>query len=253
MRAKITKLKKELKELVKVRRSQRERRKKNNIHTVALAGYTNAGKSTLMNAMIDVSSTHKEKYAFEKNMLFATLQTKTRRIHLENNHDFLLTDTVGFIEKLPHDLIEAFKSTLEEISEASIILHVIDISNPNYEQQIQTVNEVLADIGVENIPIIHVFNKTDKLTKLPIITRDKSVFISALHNEHIDRLIEMVDRELYKNEHKVHLLLPFDMSNVYSELKENANILSTEYTNDGINIYAEIDDYFYNKYQDFIQ
>ncbi len=253
LRAKITKLKNDLSELVKIRRSQREKRKKNNIHTVALAGYTNAGKSTLMNAIIDYSSTHKDKYAFNKNMLFATLQTKTRRIHLENNHDFLLTDTVGFIEKLPHNLIEAFKSTLEEISEASIILHVIDLSNSNYENQILTVDEVLKDIGVKNIPIIHVYNKIDLVKTKPIHSRDNSIFVSAKKVENIDNLINMIDKMIYKNEHKVHLLLPFDKSNIYSELKENANIISTIYSDDGINLYVELDDYFYNKYQEYIQ
>nr|HPJ23696.1 GTPase HflX [Bacillota bacterium] len=166
LRDRVTRLKRELNDLVKIRRNQRERRKKNDMFTVALTGYTNSGKSTLMNAIINVSSTHKDKYAFEKNMLFATLETKTRNIHLNNNHRFLLTDTVGFIDKLPHQLVEAFKSTLEEISEASLILHVIDVSNPNHENQIQIVENVLKEIGVVDIPIIYVYNKVDLLSDL---------------------------------------------------------------------------------------
>ncbi|MFA7076042.1 MAG: GTPase HflX, partial [Candidatus Izemoplasmatales bacterium] len=137
LKDKSVRLKNELKELVKVRRTQREKRNNNVIKTVALAGYTNSGKSSLMNAIVEFSNNNDKPSAFSEDMLFATLETKTRKVSLENNNNFLLTDTVGFIRKLPHDLIEAFKSTLEEINESSLILHVIDIANPNYEHQIE--------------------------------------------------------------------------------------------------------------------
>lgn len=253
LRDKITKLKNDLNELVTIRRTQREKRKKNNEITVALTGYTNSGKSTLMNAIIDVSSTHQSKYVFEKNMLFATLETQTRKIHLENNHNFLLTDTVGFISKLPHHLVEAFKSTLEEISEASLILHVIDVANPNFESQIHTVEQVLKDIGIEDIPIFYVYNKIDLLSDIPLTSKNPSIFISAINNTHIERLVQMIDLELYKNTIEIDLIIPFERSEIYSDLKEYANVISTEYLETGIKIHVEVDQHRYNKYKQFIK
>lgn len=172
-----------------------------------------------MNAIITTASNHNDYYAFNKNMLFATLETKTKKIHLDNNHDFLLTDTVGFIDRLPHHLIEAFKSTLEEILEASIILHVIDVSNKNYENQILIVEQVLESIGVKNIPIIYVYNKVDLLKEIPLSTKDNSVFISAKDDYHINQLLEMIDYELFKTINNVKMLIPFTDTNVYSDLK----------------------------------
>ena len=253
LRARITQLKKELDQVVQVRRTQREKRKKNDSFTVALTGYTNSGKSTLMNAIIQTSSTQTDHYAFQKDMLFATLETKTRNIHIDNNRNFLLTDTVGFIDKLPHHLVEAFKSTLEEISEASLILHVIDISNRNYEIQTQTVESVLKDIGVKDIPIIHVYNKTDLLRDIPIANREQSIYISAKNNYHIDRLLSLIDDELYQSIREVKMLIPFSDTEVYSELKTNANILSTEYVNEGTKIEVEVNNKYYNKYKKYIK
>lgn len=253
LRNRISKLKKELNVVVKVRRTQRDRRKKNDVFTVALTGYTNSGKSTLMNAIIDVTTTHKDHYVFEKNMLFATLETKTKNIHLENNREFLLTDTVGFIEKLPHQLIEAFKSTLEEISEASLILHVIDVSNPNHENQIHIVEEVLKEIGVVDIPIIYVYNKVDKLSDLPVSVRDHSIFVSAINRYNIDRLLQRIDAEIYKTVRKVNLLIPFEKSEIYADLKETSNVLETEYLDTGIQISVELNEYHLNKYKPYIK
>lgn len=253
LRNRISALKNELSEIVQARRTQREKRKKNDIFTVALTGYTNSGKSTLMNAIIDTSSTHKDHYVFEKNMLFATLETKTRRIHLDNNHVFLLTDTVGFIDQLPHHLIEAFKSTLEEIAEASLILHVIDVSNPNYENQIHVVETVLKDIGVADIPIIYVFNKIDMLENHPVITRAPAISISALKNIKVNELLALIDHHLYQSISKVSMHIPFNRSEIYSDLQDNANVLQTIYQDDGIEIEVELNEYHYNKYKEFIK
>ncbi len=251
LRDKITKLKRELKELVKVRRTQREKRSKSIMKTVALTGYTNSGKSTLMNTIIDHTDLQEKTHTLSADMLFATLETKTRKISLEKNNDFLLTDTVGFIRKLPHDLVEAFKSTLEEIKESSLILHVIDIANPNFEHQIQTVESVLKDIGVTDVPIIYVLNKIDLLEDIPIFDRDNSIFVSAKNDEYIDRLLKMISDILYKTI-DVTMIIPFVHSDVYSDLKDNSNVLSTEYLDDGIHVQARLDDYYYHKYKNYI-
>ena len=253
LRNKITKLKGDLNDLVKVRRTQREKRKKNDIFTVALTGYTNSGKSTLMNSIIDVATTHKEEYVFEENMLFATLETKTKRIHLDNNHIFLLTDTVGFIDKLPHHLVEAFKSTLEEICEASLILHVIDTSNKDYNNQIKIVENVLKSLGIKDIPIINVFNKIDLVEERPQSSKENSIFTSAINNNNVDKLLSMIDEFLYKKISVVQMLIPFNRSEIYSDLKDNSNVLTTDYKEDGINIEVEVNEYHHNKYNKFIK
>ncbi|XFA98428.1 GTPase HflX [Candidatus Izemoplasma sp. B36] len=252
LRSKITKLKRELNQLVKVRRTQRNKRKSNNIKTVALTGYTNAGKSTLMNAIVDYSSMHNDRYAFEQNMLFATLETKTRKINFENNREYLITDTVGFIDKLPHHLVESFKSTLEEIAEASLILHVIDASNPNYEDQIDVVEDVLEDIGIHEIPVIYVFNKNDIAKRTNHIAQNPSIFISALNGENIDKLVEMIDKILYNDIIRTKMFLPFEKGDIYSKLKDNSNIIDTEYKDDGILIDLEIKQSLYNKYKKYV-
>ncbi|MDT8337070.1 MAG: GTPase HflX [Candidatus Izemoplasmatales bacterium] len=251
LRGKITKLKRDLKDLVQIRRTQREKRLTSLVKTVALAGYTNSGKSSIMNAIIN-HTTHPEKTpTFAKDMLFATLETKTRLIDLENNNNFLLTDTVGFIRKLPHDLVEAFKSTLEEINEASLILHVIDTANPNYEYQIQAVENVLSEIGIKDIPVIYVFNKIDLLNDFPIITRENSIFVSAKDDINIDKLILLTGKELYKS-FPVNMIIPFKNSDVFSNLKENSKIIKTSYLEDGIHVKAEISDYYYHKYKKYL-
>ncbi|MCK5732166.1 MAG: GTPase HflX [Tenericutes bacterium] len=252
LRNRIAKLKRALSELVQIRRTQREKRKKNDVFTVSLTGYTNSGKSTLMNSIIDFSTTHLEQYVFEQNLLFATLETKTRNISLENNHNFLLTDTVGFIDKLPHHLIEAFKSTLEEISEASLILHVIDASNANYEGQIGVVEKVLEDLGVSDIPIIYVFNKIDLVAKEKVFIKENSICISALNGQNIEQLLDMIDALLFKSIIKTKMLFPYDKGNIYSELKENSNVLSTLYKDNGIEIEIELKKSLYNKYKIYV-
>ncbi len=253
LRDRITKLKRELKEVVETRRTQRKKRIQNNLKTVAIAGYTNSGKSTLMNAILSYSAQKNDKYVFEKDMLFATLETQTREVKMENNHDFLVTDTVGFISKLPHHLIEAFKSTLEEINESDLILHVIDSANIHYSKQIIVAETVLKEIGVGDIPIIHVFNKIDLLKDIPVDGYSNPVYVSALNSYNINLLLEKIDHVLYKNMHVVKMLLPFDKGQIYNYLKENAGIKNTEFTNEGISLLVELTDSMYQKYAEYIQ
>lgn len=253
IRDKIFRLKEDLKDLVGIRRTQREKRKKEETMTVAITGYTNSGKSTLLNKMLEFSIENSEKYVFEKNMLFATLETATRSITLKNNHRFLVTDTVGFISKLPHHLVEAFKSTLEEIREAKLILHVVDSSNPEYMKQIAVVEDVLKSLEIKDVPIIYVFNKQD-LNAFPV-SSDLSpmVSISALTGAGMDSLMKLVDESLYSNLHRVKLVIPFDKGQIYSYLKEKVNIISTVYENDGTHIEVELNDYYLSLYKQYIQ
>lgn len=160
----ISELRKELDAISRERETQRKRREQSRIPLVALVGYTNAGKSTIMNHMVERFVGDEEKKVLEKDMLFATLDTTIRRINTGNNQDFLLTDTVGFIHKLPHGLVKAFRSTLEEIKGADLLLQVVDVSDPGYQEQMETTKETLRELGAGDIPMLIVFNKADRLT-----------------------------------------------------------------------------------------
>ena len=171
---KLTELKKELEELSKDREVQRKKREESDIPLVSLVGYTNAGKSTLMNYMIDRFVKDEDKRVFEEDMLFATLDTSVRKIELDDNRKFLLSDTVGFISELPHDLIKAFRSTLEEIKNADLLLEVIDYSDPDFDTHLDVTKKTLESIGASDIPVIYVYNKSElMLDKLPLIDEDE--------------------------------------------------------------------------------
>lgn len=252
LRERVHHLKEELKELVTIRRVQREKRKKDDLFTVALAGYTNAGKSTMLNKLLEYSIQNTEKYVFEKDMLFATLETSTRNIVLPNKHQFLITDTVGFISKLPHHLIEAFKSTLEEITEASLILHVVDSSNIECLQQMKVVEEVLSKLGASEIPTIYVFNKNDIAKEKYIFDKQPQVTVSAVTGEGMKELVKLIDETLYNQTHHVKMILPFEKGNIYGYLRENAHIKTTDYQNDGIHLDIELTDYQLKLYHEYV-
>lgn len=230
---KISMLNHELEDLVNERKNQRKQRKKNEIPVVALVGYTNAGKSTLMNSIISKYDLDEEKKVFEKDMLFATLETSVRRVELPNNKDFLLTDTVGFVSKLPHQLVKAFRSTLEEVKEADLLIHVVDYSNKDYENQIEITNNVLKEIGVQDIPMIYAYNKTDLIDIKRDLDED-SLYISAKQGEAVEDLIDMVSKSIFKNYEVVKLLLPYEKGNIETYLRENAEIINVEYKENGI-------------------
>ena len=250
---KITALKRELIELAKTRKQQREKRKKNEIPTVCLVGYTNSGKSTLMNKLLEMSKSGDDKKVFQKDMLFATLETSSRKISLEDGK-FILTDTVGFIEKLPHNLIEAFKSTLEEITEANLIIHVVDGSNPKFLNQIHATNRVLEELGVANIPILYVFNKIDKIDDYLYIPNDypDAVRISALKGDNIDYLIKMIFDKVYDDYKPVKFIIPYTMEKIVYDIKKYSIFVKIEYTDNYISLSCKTSDLVINKYHEYI-
>ena len=220
---KIVALKRELAELTQLRKQQRIKREKNDIPTVSLVGYTNSGKSSTLNAILKYSKGIR-KEVFEKDMLFATLETSTRSIITEDDAHFLLTDTVGFVNKLPHHLVESFKSTLEEIKESDLIVHVVDSHNPNFEEQIETTNKVLKDIGVENIPFIYAFNKTDLIDHYFFIPQKyyPSITISAKEDININRLIKLITDNLFSEYQKCTLHVPYNELSLLEDIKRNS-------------------------------
>lgn len=249
--SRISILKQELKELTNNRQVQRKQRKDNNIKTVCLVGYTNSGKSTTLNAILQYSKDIK-KEVMEKDMLFATLETATRKIKLNNNRQFLITDTVGFVNKLPHELVEAFKSTLEEIKECDLIIHVIDSSNENYEDQVITTENILESIGVKDIPIIYAFNKIDKSEEYFYIPPkyEKALRISSKNNINIENLINEIEKVLYKNNISTTFVIPYSQSNIINALKEKGNIINISYDN-FIIVEANVDEYQYNLFKKY--
>jgi GTP-binding protein HflX len=241
IRGRINDLQKELDNIKKTRSTQRERRISKEMPVVSLAGYTNAGKSTLRNTICELYGIEKEK-VFEANMLFATLDTTTRLASLPSGKEALFSDTVGFIRKLPHDLIEAFKSTLEELTFSSLILHVVDASNENAIVQIDTVNKVLDEIGAGDREILLVLNKTDIATEENLnILRSKysgALEISAKRAIKIDELLKLIEEKIYKNFVDEALLIPYSEGRLVSYLHENHCVEKEEYREDGI--YVEV-------------
>ena len=243
----------ELKEVVLNRQVARKSRKTNGTKTVAFVGYTNAGKSSTINSLLDYFEKEETKKVFVKNMLFATLETSTRAIKLPTNQEFLITDTVGFVSNLPHHLIESFKSTLEEIKEADLIVHVVDASNPHAEKQIETTEKVLKDIGVKDIPMVYALNKIDLVKNslfLPVVTKD-SILISNQTLEGFDKLINYIKNKLFSDEITCNLLLPYDKGDVFAILKDKATVHSFSYENNGIIVNATMSVYLYNLYKNY--
>lgn len=247
----ITVLEEELKEVVRQRQIQRSAREKQEIPVVAIVGYTNSGKSTLLNWFLS-SYGKQEKQVFAKDMLFATLETATRNITLDDNKQFLLTDTVGFVDQLPHHLVKAFRSTLEEVKEADLLLHVVDLSNPTYPQQIQVTNQVLEEIGVKEIPMIYVYNKAD-LNEQLMEYRTPYVKISALQRNGMPELLSAIKASLFSTYQVCIMNIPYEQSAVYAYLKRNAYLISEKETEDGYNIEVELSPKDFAIYQSYIQ
>lgn len=233
IRRRIDKLSEELRELEERRGYSRTRRKKDNVQVGAIVGYTNAGKSTLLNLLTDAG-------VLAENKLFATLDPTSRAIELPDGRSLLLVDTVGLIRRLPHHLVEAFKSTLEEAACADIILHVCDVSDPEAAEKADVTLKTLTELGAGEIPVVTVLNKCDKLTEnIPV--DESTVKISALKGEGIERLLEVVAENLPETARRMKLLVPYDKAGITAKIREKGKVFTEEYREDGVLVDALVD------------
>lgn len=247
IKERIVHLKKELENVRAHRARHRAKRDRTGIAVISLVGYTNAGKSTLLNAL-----THSDVYVADQ--LFATLDPTTRRLELPSGRHILFTDTVGFIQKLPTTLIAAFRATLEEVSESDILLHVVDASHPNVVQHIEAVEDTLAEIEVPNVPKILVLNKSDQLTDTAsTVEAGKDYFdcisVSARERQGLEALMNSIERALNTRQRRANLLIPFHRGDLLSLLYERATVIMREDTSDGVNVIAQMSPMVYEQFK----
>ena len=236
IRDRIAQLNKELQDVIKMRETTRSLRKNNSVPVVAIVGYTNAGKSTLLNTLTNAG-------VLEEDKLFATLDPTTRNLKLESGQQILLTDTVGFIRKLPHHLIDAFRSTLEEAKYADIILHVVDSANECADKHMHVVYDTLRKLGVEDKPIITAFNKQDKIEEVNIIKdfrADEVVKISAKEGQGLDDLLDILENELRNTKVLIEKVYPYNKAGKIQSIRKYGQILEEEYRQDGIFVKAYV-------------
>ncbi len=245
-------IKNELKEISQQEEIKAKRRNQNNIPKVALVGYTNAGKSTTMNGLLQEFSKHSDKQVFVKNMLFATLDTNVRRIELDNNFSFILSDTVGFISKLPHNLVESFKATLQEVRDADLLINVVDASDPNMIQMIRTTQNVLNEIGIKNTPMITAYNKADKSERNYPQIEGSNILYSATDPKSITTLANLITKRIFVNYKRTRLLLPLSDGKTLSYLHENAQVISENFQNDGIHVTVRLAPEQQNRFSNYI-
>ncbi|MFL2029099.1 GTPase HflX [Loigolactobacillus zhaoyuanensis] len=239
---KISQLRHELKQMEVAQQTKRAQRDRAALPTVALVGYTNAGKSTTMNGLLRSFNEDTPKTVFEQDMLFATLDTSVREITLPDNKKFLLSDTVGFINKLPTQLVKAFRSTLAEAAAADLLIQVIDFSDPNYQEMIKVTEKTLHAMGIDDIPMIYAYNKADRKpeTTFPLQTGEHDLVYAATDPASLELLTQMIIKELFANLTKVTFMIPFAAGKWVDYLNEQTNIIAQDYTADGTQITAEV-------------
>lgn len=255
----IAECKRELETVKKNRLTQRKSRKNSAIPQVSLVGYTNAGKSTIMNQLLSYYGNsdiaHNEhKMVLQKDMLFATLETTIRKITPPGKSPFYLSDTVGFIDKLPHNLVDAFRSTLEEACEADLLIQVVDFSDPYYKEHMRVTNETLTSLGAGHIPQIIVYNKADKVGDIPVLPKigHRQIHMSAQNGIGIPELTELITDEIYGKLLRVNVLLPYTEGSLHSLLQKEAHILSQEYRGEGIYLELEVNPLYEHKLKPFL-
>lgn len=246
IRERIYRLEEELEQVRQVRSVQRERRMKNSVPVVAIVGYTNAGKSTLLNQLTGAGIP-------ANNRLFDTLDTTSRQLCVSDNLDVVLSDTVGFIAKLPHHLVNAFRATLEELEYADLLLHVIDSSDPNREEHIAVVEKLIAQLAKPDTPVLRCYNKSDLVSPEDIPTGKDVVSISAANGTGMDDLLHAIEAALDQARHHVWLCLPYSMGGQVEMLHNNAQVNQVDYTENGIEIEAVLDDILYGRLRNFVK
>lgn len=245
IRERITRLRQELEEVRRVRAVQRERRQKNAIPVVALVGYTNAGKSTILNTLTDAGIP-------ANNRLFDTLDTTTRKLAVSDQLSVLLSDTVGFIAKLPHNLVDAFRATLEELQYADLLIHVVDCADPEREAHMQVVLQLIGQLARPGVPVITAYNKTDVAEAPFLAPEGAEVAISAQTGAGIDRLLALIERELTGTRHTVTLLLPYSQGGQVDTLHQRTQVQEVSYEAEGIRIRAVLDDELYGRLRQYV-
>ena len=245
IRERISRLQNELAQVRQVRSVQRERRMKNSVPVVAIVGYTNAGKSTLLNQLTGAGIP-------ANNRLFDTLDTTSRQLTVSENLDVVLSDTVGFIAKLPHHLVDAFRATLEELEYADLLLHVIDSADPNREEHIAVVDKLISQLAKPGTPVLQCYNKADLVPREEIPVGQDVVAISAVRGEGMDKLLAAVEKALDKGLHHVVVTLPYSMGGMVETLHSGAQVKSVNYTADGIEIETIVDEILYGRLKEYI-
>lgn len=255
--ARLTTLRRELAQVEKDRETQRKQRLKSTLPLVSLVGYTNAGKSSVMNALVEYYMGNEDKKVLEKDMLFATLETTVRKMEGEGGKNFLLSDTVGFIDALPHNLVKAFRSTLEEVKNADLLLHVVDYADIHYREHMEVTKKTLEELGAGQIPVICIFNKMDlKQMEQPEMIYPavvgKQIFMAAGKRIGIKELITLIEETLFGKRKEYELLLPYDAGNVFSRLKEQTEISVYEYRENGIYLKAALSEELAGRYAGYL-